>query len=68
MVLELIRTEPDPELIDYCERLLGMARSGDLIGLGIVAVERDGTSTAYSGGPWAQLVAGAAELQQRLLR
>ena len=61
--------EAAPNIVEYCEELLEMARSGKIRSLGVVYVDAQayvGTGYATSGMPHApHLIAGAVELLRR---
>ena len=58
-----------PNIVDYCEEILAMAKSGKITSLGVVYVDRAnyvGTGYATCGMPQApHLVAGAVALLRR---
>ncbi len=68
--LRAVEHAPNAEVIELAERVLSMAKSGDLIGLGFVGVHVgrcDGTAFVVGDGTIAGLVLGCARLHQRLL-
>jgi hypothetical protein len=69
--LSVAEVHPVPEVVAALEHALEMARSGDLIGVGIVAAHRgrcDGTSFALGESNIATLVLSCERLKLRLLR
>jgi hypothetical protein len=56
--------EPDPSLIGEIERLLELARSGEMQGIAGAFIYRDGGSAAFAGGWRTRSLVGALEMQK----
>lgn len=69
--LRALAPEPVPEVVALAERVLEMAKSGDLVALGFVGVHlgrSDGTAFELGEGSIAGLVLACERLKLRLLQ